>query len=383
MSNISISNKDQIIMSLVHYFVTKENYSPIVVQGAKNEIWLENLNGPYKIIRINSGYIHNDEQLEFDLAKVKHVAKQIKKRTLSLSVNTLNICVDIASRVTIKEVKAITTINITNVNEIVKNNDLINIFPKIKKELVKNANNLDLIINVTNDINNKTEKDNKIYEDVFRSKKIIITYLIIIICIIMYLLTIIIGDGSTDLNTLMAFGANNVVNLTNGEFWRLFTSIFIHYGLFHLLVNMYSLYIIGKQVENYLGKLKFLIVYIVSGISGSMLSSVFLADNIVSMGASGAIFGMLGSLLYLGYHYRLYLGNALKTQIIPIILINLIVGMFILNVDIAAHIGGLIGGYLITSAIGLKGKKDLKESLNSIIVLIIYISFLIYMILFH
>ena len=82
-----LSNKDEIVMSLIHYFVTEENYSPINVQGAKNEIWLENLEAPYKIIRINSEYIHNDEQLNVDLNKMSYVIRQIKKKTLSFKMN--------------------------------------------------------------------------------------------------------------------------------------------------------------------------------------------------------------------------------------------------------------------------------------------------------
>jgi len=67
--NTILNNKDEMIMSLVHYFVTEENYTPINVQGAQNEIWLENLEGPYKIVRINSKYIHNTEQYKMDLFK--------------------------------------------------------------------------------------------------------------------------------------------------------------------------------------------------------------------------------------------------------------------------------------------------------------------------
>ena len=69
MSEVVINKKDEVVMKLVHYFVTKENYTPIVVTGAKDEIWLENQDGPYRIIRINSNYIHNDEQFDFDLFK--------------------------------------------------------------------------------------------------------------------------------------------------------------------------------------------------------------------------------------------------------------------------------------------------------------------------
>jgi len=69
-----LNNKDELIMSLVHYFVTEENYTPINVQGAKNEIWLENLDAPYKIVRINSKYIHNNEQYDMDLFKMQYLS---------------------------------------------------------------------------------------------------------------------------------------------------------------------------------------------------------------------------------------------------------------------------------------------------------------------
>ena len=100
--NTIISNKDEIIMSLVHYFVTEENYTPINVQGAQNEIWLENLEGPYKIVRINSKYIHNLEQYKLDLLRMNFVIKQIKKKTLSLKMNALNICLDLNNSVDLK-----------------------------------------------------------------------------------------------------------------------------------------------------------------------------------------------------------------------------------------------------------------------------------------
>ena len=91
MPSIIIRKNEQIMMSLVHYFVTKENYSPINVQGVKDEIWLENLDGPYRVIRISCNKVINDEQYKFDLFKVQHIIKQIKKKTLSFKMNALNI----------------------------------------------------------------------------------------------------------------------------------------------------------------------------------------------------------------------------------------------------------------------------------------------------
>ena len=90
---------DEVTMRLVHYFVTKEDYQPIVVNGLENEIWLENSDKHYEVIRINSNYIHNNEQLDFDLFKAKSVIKQIKKKMLSFKCNTLNIFLNIGENV--------------------------------------------------------------------------------------------------------------------------------------------------------------------------------------------------------------------------------------------------------------------------------------------
>ena len=79
MSTILMNKKEEYVMKLVHYFVTEKNYTPIVVNGVKNEIWLENNDRPYKIVRINSNYIHNPEQYNYDLFKTKSIVKQIKK----------------------------------------------------------------------------------------------------------------------------------------------------------------------------------------------------------------------------------------------------------------------------------------------------------------
>ena len=159
-----IEKKDQLIMSLVHYFVTIENYSPINVQGVKDEIWLENLEAPYKIIRINSKYIHNDEQFEIDEHKMEYVIRQIKKKTLSLKMNALNICLDVNERVKNSDNKIIESVRVNSINDVKKNKLLNEIFPSIKNKLFNKTDNIEMIIDVTNDINRKTEAENKKYE---------------------------------------------------------------------------------------------------------------------------------------------------------------------------------------------------------------------------
>ena len=377
--NFSITSRNaEMVMALVHYFITEENYTPIIVQGAKDEIWLENVDGPYRIIRINSNHIHNNEQFKSDIFKIKNIVEQIKKKTLSLKVNTLNILVDVGDNCTIdNENKNISSIVIPDMQDITKDKDINAIFPNLKNKLIKDKQGIELIVDITNDINEKTYKESKTFNKIFSPKKPIITLSLIIICILTFIAMYIVGRGSEDISTLLKFGANYQPLVKAGEVWRLITSMFLHIGFLHLLFNMYALWIIGKQLETFLGKTKFIIVYLGSGLLGSLLSVVL--HTSVSAGASGAIFGLLGSLLYFGYHYRLYLGTVLKTQIIPVIIINLIIGFTLSGIDNFAHIGGLIGGYLLTMALGIPGRNKKNEQINGWIVYIVLVLFLGYM----
>ncbi len=379
MSTILMSNKDKIIMQLTHYFITKENYSPVVVKGVNNEIWLENDLGPYKIIRINANHIHNKEQYEYDLFKTKNVMKQIKRKTLSLKMNVLNIFLDVDEDVKLVDTKNIANIKLENENDLKNKKTIIKTFPEIEKNIIDTSNDLDFIVNITNDLNEKNANENNKYANLFKKKNIIITNILIAINIFIFVLMYIFGNGSTNAETLLQFGANYGPLVKNGEIYRLITCAFLHIGIIHLLFNMYALYIIGPQIEGFVGKWKYLIIYIVSALTGSLVSIIFNVDTI-SAGASGAIFGLMGSLLYFGYHYRLYLGSVLKTQIVPLIILNLFLGFMIGGVDNFAHLGGLIGGVITTMALGIKDKTSKSERINGSIVLIILLLFLFYMV---
>lgn len=370
---INVSEKDELIMKLVHYFVTKENYAPIMVNGVKNEIWLENLDAHYKIIRINSNYIHNKEQFEMDLYKINNVSRQISKKTLTRKLKTLNILTDTNDTVKTENTKNIDNYVIQNNDDLEVNNGLKSLFPKIIEEEIKDLHGLDFLINVSNDINKKTETDNKFYENVFKPKKIVITKVLILLNVIMYVLSLV-SIMTNQYNIYNIFGLNGIL-VRNGDFYRLITCGFLHANIIHLICNMYSLNIIGTQLESFIGKKKFLIVYLISLITGSLLSSVI--NNAWSVGASGAIFGLLGSLLYFGYHYRIYLGSVMKSQIIPILILNLGIGFIIPNIDMSAHIGGLVGGVLSTMMVGLEKKSTKTERINGLICLTILMLFLI------
>ena len=377
--NYTISKEnEEIIMKLLHYFITDRNYNPVVLHGTKDEIWLENLDNGYKIIRIVSNYIHNEEQLNFDIYKTKRIIKSIKKKTLSLNVPTLSIFINLGDNVKLEKEKYdfITCLNVKTMNDIVKNNTVLETFPNIKKTLSYKDEGMKLFIKLTSEINKKTEKDAIMAEDIFKPKKPFITYTLIFVNVLVFLLMYIFGNGSEDGGTLIAFGANNRELVLNfHEYYRLFTSSFLHIGFLHLLFNMYALYIIGPQVENFFGKAKYCLIYFGSAICGSLLSICFSSG--ISAGASGSIFGLLGSIVVFGYHYRLYLGNVLKSQIIPLIFLNLFLGFINSGIDNACHIGGLISGVFLSMASGVKYKSKKSERINGIVLIIIFISFII------
>ena len=371
---ISVTEKDELIMRLVHYFVTKENYAPIMVNGVKNEIWLENLDAYYRIIRINSNYIHNKEQMEFDQYKILNVNKQISKKTLSRKLKTLNILTDTNEDLELTNEKNIDNYIVKSNKDLETKDGLLSLFPQLNEENIKDLHGLDFLLNVSNDINKKTEKENKFYENVFKPKKIVVTKILIIINIVVYILSMLLTNTNI-FDVFTNFALNNYY-VKSGQIYRLITCGFLHADLIHLICNMYSLNIIGTQIETFIGKKKFLIVYFTSMITGSLLSCII--NPGWSVGASGALFGLFGSLLYFGYHYRLYLGSIFKNQLIPILLLNLGLGLFIPNLDMAGHIGGLVGGILTTMAVGIENKTKKQDRINGLICLVILILFLVF-----
>lgn len=372
--NETINRKDLIVMKLLHYFITEKNYSPVILQGADDEIWLENLDSDYKIIRIVSNYIHNDEQLNFDLFKTKRIVSKIKRKTFSFHMDVLSIYTDLGDNVHLEGQNKRDCMFLYDESDLEKYPFIENYFPDISKKLCFSEEGLQLFIKITNDINQKNKIEAEKAESVFKKKKPIITYILLGINIFMYFIPILLGNYNEILDYFCLYGP---YVREYGEYYRLFTCGFLHANIFHLLFNCYALYIIGNQLESYIGKGKYTIVYFFSMLVGSLMSITF-SDN-PSIGASGAIFGLMGSLLYFGYHYRVYLGTMLKSQIIPLIIFNLLYGFMVSGIDNFAHIGGLIGGCLITMALGVKYKSSNSEKLNGTIITFIFTGFMIYM----
>lgn len=167
------------------------------------------------------------------------------------------------------------------------------------------------------------------------------------------------GGMTEDAYYMLQNGAMYVPLLKEGEYYRLFTSIFLHFGFSHLVNNMLMLGVMGWQLELVLGKLKFLLLYFAAGLCGNLLSAfaeIRTGEYAVSAGASGAIFGVIGALLYIALRNHGRIGTVSGQGILLMIALTLYYGFTSSGVDNFAHIGGLAAGFLLS--VLLYRKKD-------------------------
>ena len=180
--------------------------------------------------------------------------------------------------------------------------------------------------------------------------KPIFTYILLAAIVAVWLLMELAG-GSTNNQVLITFGANSGRHiLLLGEVWRLFTSMFLHIGFAHLAFNAYALFIFGVEMERIYGPDRFIIIYILSGLFGSLASFAFRGPDVLSAGASGAIFGVIGMNLAYFIKHRDTLGQFGRQRMagtLMIIGINLVFGFTMPGIDNLAHLGGLAAGFLL------------------------------------
>lgn len=175
------------------------------------------------------------------------------------------------------------------------------------------------------------------------------TYSIILINLVIFLFEIIKSRNFIDIDiyTLADMGAKINVFINQGQYYRLITAAFLHGGILHIFFNMSALNIIGREVEAVYGGKKFLIIYFISALGGNVFSYLF-KPNSISVGASGAIFGLLGAMLVFGIKERKNIGKGYVKNILETIGLNVIIGITIPNIDNFAHMGGLFIGALIS-----------------------------------
>ena len=165
---------------------------------------------------------------------------------------------------------------------------------------------------------------------------------IIAINFIVYLLTLIPGYGKWLLYAGMS--VNGLI--AEGEWWRIITSMFLHAGFTHVLFNMFSLFLFGPELEKIAGKMRFLTIYFLAGIFGVAATFLIEPPNYATLGASGALYGIFGAFAALIYYTR-HLFPQLRQIILPLIVISVIMTFLMPNINISAHLGGLVTGFIL------------------------------------
>ncbi|NLZ81065.1 MAG: rhomboid family intramembrane serine protease [Clostridiales bacterium] len=187
------------------------------------------------------------------------------------------------------------------------------------------------------------------------------TILVIINVLVFIFLEI--GGDTEDAYYMLTRGAMFVpLMVENGEYYRLFTSMFLHFGINHLTGNMISLLFLGDNLERALGKIKYLVLYLVSGLGASACSFAYnyiKGENVVAAGASGAVFGVIGALFYTLIRNKGKLEDLTSMRLGILIVYILYSGFVSSGIDNAAHIGGLLIGFLL--AIPLYPKRKMKQ----------------------
>lgn len=369
--------EDYLYWSIIWKLTSKYNYQFITSTENQKEIWLENFKSKdFPMVRIIRHDIDWASWLKRDLERTIHNGEQIRKKLFRKPINVINIYVTKYAPVDDYDFIGLpVTYQKTKLQSfILASESFLTDLQQLERKL-----NVDLSIQL-NEIENISEGQiqylrektvaeslKKIKEDqkVFFTGKPFFTYMFMIIQVIVFLLMEMNG-GSTNSATLIHFGAKSSSYILQGQWWRFFTPIVIHIGFVHLLMNTISLYLIGAEAERIYGNTRFLLIYLFAGFSGTLAS--FMLSPSLSAGASGAIFGCLGALLYFGVVYPKLFYRTMGSSVIVLIIINLLYGFSVPGIDNAGHIGGLIGGFLAAGVVSLPKKKLLLRQFVLLVV---------------
>lgn len=347
------------LYQLALYFMKNFNYKIVEVKQLKNEIWLCNKkHRKYPIIRLSNNPLPEDMQH----TKIKEVILD----TIVANVNCHRDYLDIH---VIKDVKSDNDNVIVIDEDYYDGIDVSRYFPDFKKQIhaVDNADvELQRIYHEFREMSQTKQKQAKLLK--YKNQPWV-TYITVIICFIIYLCSL--YFYRFDLNSsevAIAMGAYYKIFIEAGQWFRMFTSGLIHVDIFHLFVNVISLISLGKVLEPYYGHLKYAIILFVSIIGGS-LAMFALGDNLVAVGISGGLYGLIGALIIYIYNTKIYKIPMIMANLMYIIFINILIN-FLPNVGYLAHFGGLLCGLLLGVIFNNNASwKVLKQ--NSIICAII------------
>ena len=177
-----------------------------------------------------------------------------------------------------------------------------------------------------------------------------VTVFLILVNVLVFLAVEMTGSSENAMHMLDWGAAYTPYIVEKGEYYRLFTCMFLHFGMEHLANNMLVLFVLGSRIERVVGKIRFLLIYFVGGIIGNVVSlwlEMKSGDFAVSAGASGAIFAVMGAMIYVVIRNRGWLGDLSARQVLVMAAFSLYFGFTSSGVDNGAHVGGLIAGLVL------------------------------------
>lgn len=322
------------------FFVMKFSYKTLNIgeSSRKEELWLFNPSHQfYPVIRVT---LNSIEQVIFEKERVDNIIDNVFKNFRITQGRLLDIHIT-NEEVTENEVYDSISLN-TGYYSGIEVND---IYPGIHN-VIHEVNDPNAEINeIVHEINSYT-KQARIQKKNLKVKMPLVTGISIVICVVMYLIEILMMQKYGTIDPLVVLGAN-YKTFTVGlyEFYRLLTSAFLHGNIFHLFMNMYALYNMGRFMEVEMGSLKFAIILYSSVIVGSLTSLLF-GSNSISIGMSGGLYGLMGVFLVIAYKNK----RLKEPSTMQVIMLNILIN-FMGGVDVFAHLGGLISGVILYFAI--------------------------------
>lgn len=341
------------LYQLALYFIEKYNFKLVEVRQLNNELWLCNKqSNNYTIIRLTLSSLQESAlQVNLKEAIVDSIASNLNLNPRLLEIYIGHEHINIKDKIMIDD-------------GFYDGENVERYFPELKYQ-VHNVNNMDVEIKrLETEFKNLNKiqagKKKRSLED-----KSYITTIVGVICLVVFLLSLLIyryTNNSAEVAIVM--GGYYKTFVEAGQWFRLLTCGFVHVEITHLLVNMLSLFSLGRLLEKYYGHMRYSIIMIVSILVGNLFIFA-LEDNTVGVGLSGGLYGLMGALLVYVINSKLYRVPAVMTNIVYILLMNLMIN-FLPGVAFYAHLGGFISGVLL--AICFTNNDNWKQLKNNTII---------------
>lgn len=361
---------------LANRLIKEDHYEILHMNTKTEEIWLEKYeHRSTKIVRLTRKGFDWKNHLRIDISSVFQRIKSMKRFFIGKDIEIYNVYVtdfepvddwrDLKHPMVLKEKKPVKmkVFYMTEENLFEEQDRLFNQLDTPLTRDIQFPSEQEQendVVQYQKALSHMLHQKNKEMQNVFTYGKPRFTKLLIVINLVMFFMLELSG-GSMDINNLIANGAKYNPAILNGEWWRIVSSMFLHIGFLHLFMNMVALYYLGMAVERMYGSVRFLIIYFLAGIGGGLTSFAFNIN--VAAGASGALFGLFGALLFFGVLYKRLFFQTMGKGLLLILAINLVFGFMIPQIDMGAHVGGLLMGFLASCITYLPRKKNIPIQL--------------------